>query len=103
MASPLSRTSSVVSSVSSTTAFYQQGLPTHIVEQFPKSRYSAVVGDNLDEDQRTCTICLEEYVENDVIRRLACTHAYHTCCIDTWLSKSTQCPICKFDYVVMLQ
>ncbi|KAF9549041.1 hypothetical protein EC957_005033 [Mortierella hygrophila] len=45
-----------------------------------------------------CSICLGEYVTDDQLRVLPCSHEYHTECIDVWLTlKSTHCPLCKHD------
>ncbi|RXG69670.1 E3 ubiquitin-protein ligase RNF13 [Armadillidium vulgare] len=37
-----------------------------------------------------CAVCLEDYVDNDKLR------AYHSKCIDPWLTKNRRvCPVCK--------
>ncbi|KAK1443761.1 hypothetical protein BgAZ_206370 [Babesia gibsoni] len=78
------------------------GLPDEIISQFPVTEYDEVAAEKWDEDVKTCTICLEQYTRGDRIRRLACAHGYHKVCIDEWLTRSTMCPICKFDYIIML-
>ncbi|KAF9088068.1 hypothetical protein BGX29_000452 [Mortierella sp. GBA35] len=49
-------------------------------------------------EEACCSICLCEYITDDRVRVLPCTHEYHAECIDIWLAnKSTQCPLCKHD------
>eukprot|EP00249_Psilotum_nudum_P021634 c28183_g1_i3 orf=130-2346(+) len=47
------------------------------------------------ESEVKCSICQEEYVDNDELGRLDCDHSHHTACIKQWLVQKNQCPICK--------
>lgn len=43
-----------------------------------------------------CSICLQEYEPNSVVRMLRCGHHYHKKCIDTWLQQYVNfCPFCR--------
>lgn len=46
-----------------------------------------------DED---CPICLNSICAGDTIRQLGtCKHVFHRSCIDLWLLRSAECPMCK--------
>ncbi|KAJ3670676.1 hypothetical protein LUZ60_008102 [Juncus effusus] len=47
------------------------------------------------ETERKCTICQEEYEENEEMGKLECGHIYHLYCIKQWLSHKNSCPVCK--------
>jgi hypothetical protein len=44
----------------------------------------------------TCNICLEAFVNGDNVKTLPCLHMFHTSCIDTWLTRKSECPLCKY-------
>lgn len=49
------------------------------------------------EEEGKCMICFEEFQTGEQVRSLPCFHRYHRNCIDQWLRRSTNCPICKHE------
>ena len=51
------------------------------------------------ERDTSCSICLEEWCEedNEIVKCPCCKHHYHMRCIDSWIHSSTTklCPYCK--------
>ena len=48
-----------------------------------------------DIKENKCSICLEEYIENNDIIKLNCEHQYHKECIKEWLKINNNCPQCR--------
>lgn len=43
-----------------------------------------------------CSICLSDFCEGDKIRPLpGCGHCFHQSCVDLWLLRRADCPLCK--------
>ena len=42
-----------------------------------------------------CPICLDEFKESEYYRNLKCNHFFHKKCIDRWLKKENNCPMCR--------
>ncbi|RUS18669.1 hypothetical protein BC937DRAFT_88471 [Endogone sp. FLAS-F59071] len=50
-------------------------------------------------DGDPCTICLDHWLEGDLIRNLPCSHQFHARCLDPWfLGIELVCPNCKRNY-----
>jgi len=52
---------------------------------------------NADAAVNKCMVCLENFAVGDELRILPCMHRFHKACVDEWLSRSSECPICKHD------
>lgn len=42
-----------------------------------------------------CSVCWEDFVLNESVRKLPCQHVYHENCICPWLELHGTCPICR--------
>jgi hypothetical protein len=42
-----------------------------------------------------CCICLDDYVNGDILTNTICNHCYHKECLNIWLSKQNFCPMCN--------
>jgi hypothetical protein len=47
---------------------------------------------------KECSVCLENFIENDELIKLKCNHNFHYNCIKNWLCKeSNKCPVCRIE------
>ena len=44
-----------------------------------------------------CTICLEDFTEEEEVVLCPCKHCYHENCIKEWLRLKNSCPLCKLN------
>jgi hypothetical protein len=49
----------------------------------------------LDEENKKCMICLENFSSNERVTALPCIHLFHTHCIEKWMGNKQECPVCK--------
>lgn len=51
--------------------------------------------DNIQIDETECSICKEDYLEDESIKLLECKHNFHKDCINIWLAIHSSCPVCR--------
>jgi hypothetical protein len=48
------------------------------------------------EEPTLCSICRDTITSNSVCRKIKkCNHLFHIVCIDQWLERSVNCPLCR--------
>ncbi|ESQ43924.1 hypothetical protein EUTSA_v10006504mg [Eutrema salsugineum] len=81
------------------------GLDQPIINSYPKFRFtkdiSLAAGDGFqgvdgEGGDTTCSICLCEYMEEEMLRMMPeCKHYFHVFCLDAWLKLNGSCPVCR--------
>jgi hypothetical protein len=68
------------------------GLTPEQIKKLPEAR----AGDMGLAEMTECSICLNELDHDDSVRQLSnCGHCFHRACIDLWLLRRADCPLCK--------
>jgi len=70
----------------------RRGMSGDTINQVEKMTWTA---EPRDDGQTTCMVCLAEFTAGEEVRKLPCNHVFHCECIDEWLRRCTDCPICK--------
>ncbi|XP_078429666.1 putative E3 ubiquitin-protein ligase ATL44 [Wolffia australiana] len=56
-----------------------------------------------EEREGDCAVCLAEFEDGEVIRRLGCGHCYHGECVGRWLRHRARCPKCAGEVKVQVR
>jgi hypothetical protein len=70
----------------------RRGLSHETIDRVPKFTWEEGRGGNT---QTQCMVCLSNFAAGEEVRQLPCSHVFHANCIDEWLRRCTDCPICK--------
>ncbi|CAA3010627.1 RING-H2 finger ATL16-like [Olea europaea subsp. europaea] len=76
----------------------KRGLDEAAIRSIPIFQYRNGIGkDKLAEGSYTdCVVCLNEFQEDEKLRIIPnCGHVFHIDCLDIWLQKNTNCPLCR--------
>jgi hypothetical protein len=58
-----------------------------------ESMPSVVIGECEDGE---CVICLDEWLEGEVVKEMPCKHKFHGNCVEKWLKLHGSCPVCRY-------
>jgi hypothetical protein len=47
------------------------------------------------ENERECSICLEDFRQGEKRTSLPCKRGFHTGCVNTWFPTKSSCPVCR--------
>jgi hypothetical protein len=75
-----------------------EGLTPQQIKQLPETTAKELMF--IEDSERECSICLTALRADDPARQLAaCGHVFHRSCIDLWLLRRADCPLCKSSVV----
>ncbi|KAF3523969.1 hypothetical protein F2Q69_00049456 [Brassica cretica] len=49
-----------------------------------------------EDDEKRCTVCLEDFEPKETVMVTPCKHMFHEDCIVPWLKSKGQCPLCRY-------
>ena len=47
--------------------------------------------------ENNCSICLDEFKNEDILKKLNCSHIFHKDCLAPWINNNKSCPLCRTD------
>ncbi|KAK7394697.1 hypothetical protein VNO78_15232 [Psophocarpus tetragonolobus] len=75
---------------------HPSGLPIHVLNSYHTFPYTKTNVAAMCDHNTTCSICIEEYEDSDMLRIMPlCRHYFHRDCVDAWLKVHSSCPVCR--------
>ncbi|XP_022769649.1 E3 ubiquitin-protein ligase ATL4-like [Durio zibethinus] len=76
----------------------ERSLTASLLDTLPLFTFSSITrhSNNDSTVSGDCAVCLSKFEPQDQLRLLPlCCHAFHSHCIDTWLTSNQTCPLCR--------
>ena len=84
---------------------YDTIIANTINEKYKKNNENNIIINNIpsfsfktldtDSEIHNCTVCMCDIEDNDECKKLNCGHMFHIDCIDNWLRRTLECPMCR--------
>jgi hypothetical protein len=78
-------------------------LPKQYVDMLGEENLTPALFSKLNEENKKCMVCLEDFEVNQKIIRLPCFHIFHVQEIFKWFERNKTCPFCRMDVEKMLK
>jgi hypothetical protein len=59
------------------------------------AKLQVVAFSELQTDEKSCSICLDEFVPESKLYTIPCKHLFHTDCLKDWVAENYKCPVCR--------
>jgi hypothetical protein len=66
-----------------------------IVPHEELAKLQVVAFSELQTDEKSCSICLDEFVPESQLYTIPCKHLFHTDCLKDWVAENYKCPVCR--------
>ena len=66
-----------------------------IVPDEELAKLQVILFSELETDEKSCSICLDEFVPESQLYTIPCKHLFHKACIEDWVAENYKCPVCR--------
>ena len=66
-----------------------------IIPEEELAKLQVVLFSELQTDEKSCSICLDEFVPESRLYTIPCKHLFHKACLEDWVAENYKCPVCR--------
>ena len=66
-----------------------------IVPDEELAKLQVILFSELQTDEKSCSICLDEFDPESQLYTIPCKHLFHKACLEDWVAENYKCPVCR--------